>query len=107
MEIVEVDEEDTTRLNIKFPPAPRSGHVVFQAKDLMKRYGEHIVFAHANIVVERGEKVALVGRNGEGKTTLSRIIIGDLGYEAGEAKLGYNVNLGYCAQNQDDLMGGN
>lgn len=106
MDVVEIDDEDTTKLNIKFPPAPRSGQVVFQAKDLMKRYDEHTVFADANIIVERGEKVALVGRNGEGKTTLSRIIIGDLGYEAGEAGLGYNVNLGYFAQNQDDLMDG-
>ncbi|MDR1056625.1 MAG: ATP-binding cassette domain-containing protein [Prevotellaceae bacterium] len=106
MEIVEVDEEDTTKLNIKFPPAPRSGQVVFHAKDLTKRYGDHTVFANANIIVERGEKVALVGRNGEGKTTLSRIIIGELMYEEGVAKLGYNVNLGYFAQNQDDLMDG-
>lgn len=104
MEVIEIDEEDTTRLNMKFPPAPRSGQIVFEAKNLAKRYGNHTVFADANIIVERGEKVALVGRNGEGKTTLSRIIIGDLKYEEGEAQLGYNVNLGYFAQNQDNLM---
>lgn len=106
VEVIEIDDEDTARLNIKFPPAPRSGQVVFEAKDLAKRYGDHTVFSDANLVIERGERVALVGRNGEGKTTLSRILIGNLSHEAGEAKLGYNVNIGYYAQNQDDLMDG-
>ncbi|MDR0660991.1 MAG: ABC-F family ATP-binding cassette domain-containing protein [Prevotellaceae bacterium] len=106
VEIIEIDDEDNSSLHIKFPPAPRSGQIVFEAKDVAKRYGGHTVFSKANLIIERGERVALVGRNGEGKTTLSRILIGDLPYEEGEAKLGYNVNLGYYAQNQDDLMDG-
>ncbi len=106
IEVIEVDDEDTATLHIKFPPAPRSGQIAFEAKDLMKRYGDHVVFSKANMIIERGERVALVGRNGEGKTTLSRILIGELAHEAGEAKLGFNVNIGYFAQNQDDLMDG-
>lgn len=104
LDIIEVEEEDVSKLNMKFPPAPRSGQVVFQAKELTKRYSEHVIFSNANVIVERGEKVALVGRNGEGKSTLSRIIIGDLAYEAGEATLGHNVKIGYFAQNQDNIM---
>lgn len=106
LDIIEIDEEDTTRLNMKFPPAPRSGQLVFEAKDITKRYGTHTVFANANLIVERGERVALVGRNGEGKSTLARILIGELAYEAGEARQGHNVKVGYFSQNQDDLMDG-
>ncbi len=106
LDVIEIDEEDASTLRIKFPPAPRSGQVVFEAKSLAKRYGNHTVFSDANLIVERGERIALVGRNGEGKSTLSRILIGELAYEDGEAKLGYNINLGYFAQNQDDLMDG-
>ncbi|MDR0295041.1 MAG: ABC-F family ATP-binding cassette domain-containing protein [Prevotellaceae bacterium] len=101
---ITIDDEDTSALYIKFPPAPRSGQVAFSAKEVKKQYGNHIVFQGANIVIERGEKVAFVGRNGEGKTTMLRIAVNDLGYEAGEVKLGYNVEVGYFAQNQDEIM---
>jgi ATP-binding cassette subfamily F protein 3 len=106
LEILEIDDEDTSKLNIKFPPAPRSGRDVFKAVNLAKIYGSHKVFSRVNLLVERGEKVALVGRNGEGKTTLSKIIVGEIPYEKGEAIVGYNVKTGYFAQNQDDLMNG-
>lgn len=103
LEIIEVDDEDLTSLNIKFPPAPRSGDVVVEAKDVTKRFGDHLVFSDANFTVQRGEKVAFVGRNGEGKTTMSRIIIGELDYE-GNTRIGHNVSFGYFAQNQDELL---
>ncbi len=101
---IEIDDEDTATLNMKFPPAPRSGQVVLEAKEVMKRYGDHVIFKDANIHIERGEKVAFIGRNGEGKTTMLRIAVNDLGYEGGEVKLGHNVNVGYFAQNQDEIM---
>jgi ATP-binding cassette subfamily F protein 3 len=107
LEIIEIDDEDTTKLNIKFPPAPRSGRDVFKAINLTKKYGDHTVFSHVDLLVERTEKVALVGRNGEGKSTLSKIIVGDIPYEEGEAIVGHNVKIGYFAQNQDDLMNDN
>ncbi|MDR1341252.1 MAG: ATP-binding cassette domain-containing protein [Prevotellaceae bacterium] len=106
LDIIEIDDEDASKLNIKFPPAPRSGRDVFKARNLAKRYGGHTVFSGVNLLVERGEKVALVGRNGEGKTTLSKIIVGEIPYEEGEAIAGHNVRTGYFAQNQDDLMDG-
>ena len=106
VEVIEIDDEDTARLNIKFPPAPRSGREVFKAVNIAKKYGSLTVFSDVNLLVERGEKVAFVGRNGEGKTTMSRIIVGDLQYDEGEAVAGYNVKTGYFAQNQDDLMDG-
>jgi ATP-binding cassette subfamily F protein 3 len=104
LDIIEIDDEDTSKLNMKFPPAPRSGRDVFKAVNLAKIYGEHIVFSGVNLLVERGEKVALVGRNGEGKSTLSKIIVNEIPYEEGEAIVGHNVKIGYFAQNQDDLM---
>ncbi len=103
---IEIDEEDNSALHIKFPPAPRSGQVVMEAENLTKAFGDHVIFSDVNLKIERGEKVAFVGRNGEGKTTLSRIAVGDLDATEGMAKLGYNVSLGYFAQNQDDLMDG-
>ncbi|MBN2486670.1 MAG: ABC-F family ATP-binding cassette domain-containing protein [Bacteroidales bacterium] len=103
LDIIEVEEEDVTAINIKFPPAPRSGTVVFEARNLTKKYGNHTVLGDIDIVIERGEKIAFVGRNGEGKTTLSKIIIGELEAE-GTIKPGYNVNIGYFAQNQDELL---
>jgi ATP-binding cassette subfamily F protein 3 len=106
IEVIEIDDEDTARLNIRFPSAPRSGREVFKAVNIAKKYGSHTVFSGVNLLVERGEKVAFVGRNGEGKTTMSRIIVGDLPHEEGEAVAGYNVRTGYFAQNQDDLMDG-
>ena len=99
LERLEVDEEDNSALRIKFPPALRSGTVVAEAKELTKNYGKLNVLDKIDIIIERGEKVAFVGKNGEGKTTLARIIMSELEYE-GECKLGHNVKIGYYAQDQ-------
>ena len=110
LERIEVDIEDNSALTVKFPPAPRSGDVVFKAENLSLGYpardghGEKVVFTGADIEVRRGEKVALVGRNGEGKTTLMRAVMGELEPLEGTAKTGYNVNIGYYAQNQEDIL---
>ena len=101
---VEIDETDNVTLTVKFPPAPRSGDIVFKGKDLTVGYPEKVVFRNAEIEVRRGEKVALIGRNGEGKTTLMRVIMGELQPICGEAKTGYNVSIGYYAQNQEDIL---
>lgn len=101
---VEIDETDNVTLTVKFPPAPRSGDVVFKGKDLTVGYPEKVVFRNAEIEVRRGEKVALIGRNGEGKTTLMRVIMGELQPISGEAKTGYNVSIGYYSQNQEDIL---
>ncbi len=101
---VEIDETDNVTLTVKFPPAPRSGDIVFKGKDLTVGYPEKVVFRDAEIEVRRGEKVALIGRNGEGKTTLMRVIMGELQPISGEAKIGYNVSIGYYAQNQEDIL---
>ena len=106
LERIEVDEEDLSRLNIKFPPAPRSGQIVADVKGVGKAFGEKRIFSGAEFTIERGQKIALVGRNGEGKTTFARMLIGELEQTEGEIKLGANVNIGYYAQNQDDLMDG-
>lgn len=102
-EVIEVEEEDNTTINIRFPDAPRSGELTVKVDNITKRYGNNTVFSNANLDIVRGEKVAFVGRNGEGKTTLSRIIVGDLDFE-GKLKIGHNVSIGYFAQNQDELM---
>ena len=103
---LELDEEDFSRMSIKFPPAPRSGQVVVESKNVGKSFGEKHIFSGADFVIERGEKIALVGRNGEGKTTYARIVVGDTDATEGELRVGHNVNIGYFAQNQDDLMDG-
>jgi len=103
---LEIEEEDVARMNIRFPPAPRSGQIVVEAKESGHSFGEKHVFSNADIIIERGEKIALVGRNGEGKTTFVRQIIGDLTPTRGSIRKGHNVNIGYFAQNQDDLMDG-
>ena len=103
---IEIDEEDLSALNLKFPPAPRSGQIVAEIKEVGKSFGEKRVFSGANFTIEKGDKIALVGRNGEGKTTLARILIGELEPSEGSVKVGANVSLGYYAQNQDDLMDG-
>jgi ATP-binding cassette subfamily F protein 3 len=103
IERLEVDEEDSSAMNLRFPPAPRSGTVVVEAENLSKSYGSLNVLNKIAITITRGEKVAFVGRNGEGKTTFSRIIIGELDYE-GFLKIGHNVKTGYFAQNQDELL---
>ena len=104
LERIEVDLEDRSTLAVKFPPAPRSGDIVYKSVDMKVGYGEKVVFGDAQIEVRRGEKVALVGRNGEGKTTLMRVIMNELDPMDGESKLGYNVNIGYYAQNQEDIL---
>ena len=101
---VEIDETDNVTLSVKFPPAPRSGDIVFKGKDLTVGYPGKVVFRNAEIEVRRGEKVALIGRNGEGKTTLMRVIMGELQPMSGEARIGYNVSVGYYAQNQEDIL---
>ena len=101
---LEIDETDNVKLTVKFPPASRSGDVVYKATDMTVGYGEKVVFSGASIEVKRGEKVALVGRNGEGKTTLMRVITGELEPFEGESRLGHNVDFGYFAQNQEDVL---
>jgi ATP-binding cassette subfamily F protein 3 len=103
LDIIEVDDEDLSSLYIKFPPAPRSGSIAYEAKQLSKSYGNNVILDKIDLIVERGEKIAFIGRNGEGKTTLSRIIVNELDY-TGISKLGHNVNIGYYAQNQDELL---
>ena len=103
LEIIEIEEEDRSAMQVKFPPAPRSGTVVVKTVDLSKNYGQLQVLNKINLIIERGEKIAFVGRNGEGKTTLSRILVKELDY-SGELKLGHNVRIGYYAQNQDELL---
>ena len=104
LERIEVDLEDKSALSVKFPPAPRSGDIAYKGVDLRVGYGSKVVFDGAQIEVRRGEKVALVGRNGEGKTTLMRVIMRELDPMAGESKTGHNVNIGYYAQNQEDIL---
>ena len=103
---IEIDEEDLSALNLKFPPAPRSGQIVAEIKEVGKQFDTKRVFSGANFTIEKGDRIALVGRNGEGKTTLARILIGELEPSEGSVKVGANVSLGYYAQNQDDLMDG-
>ena len=105
LERLEVDIEDNSRLSLRFPPAPRSGDFPIIVEDLRKDFGEHMVFQHANFTIRRGEKVAFVGKNGEGKTTLVRCIMGQLDY-MGMLKIGHNVKIGYFAQNQAALLDG-
>jgi ATP-binding cassette subfamily F protein 3 len=102
---IEVEKEDDLGMNIKFPPSKRSGTIVVETVDLKKHFGDIKVLNGVDMVIERGEKVAFVGKNGEGKTTLSRILVGELDYTGG-LKMGHNVELGYFAQNQDEIMDG-
>ena len=105
LERLEVDIEDTSRLSLRFPPAPRSGDFPVIVEDLRKDFGDHMVFQNATFTIRRGEKVAFVGKNGEGKTTLVRCIMGQLDY-MGMLKIGHNVKIGYFAQNQAALLDG-
>ncbi len=105
LDIVEVDEIDTSALNLKFPPAPRSGNYPVIVEDLSKSYGEHLVFKDASFTVERGEKIAFVGKNGEGKSTMVKAIMGEINFD-GELKMGHNSMIGYFAQNQASLLDG-
>lgn len=103
LEIIEVDEVDTSALRLKFPPAARSGQYPVIVKELSKSYGEHIVFKNADMVIERGQKVALVGKNGEGKSTMIKAIMGEIDFY-GTIEIGHNVKVGYFAQNQASLL---
>lgn len=104
LEILEVDEEDTSALRLKFPPSPRSGSYPVIAQELSKHYGSHEVFNNAGFTIERGEKVAFVGKNGEGKSTLVKCIMGEITDYTGTLTLGHNVQIGYFAQNQASLL---
>ncbi|MGM9738490.1 MAG: ABC-F family ATP-binding cassette domain-containing protein [Candidatus Cryptobacteroides sp.] len=104
LERIEIDETDNAAMTVKFPPAPRSGDVVFKGSGITVGYPQKVVFRNADIEIRRGEKVALVGRNGEGKTTLMRVIMRELEPISGEARIGHNVNIGYFAQNQEDIL---
>ena len=103
IERIEVDEVDTSHLNLRFPPAPRSGDYPVIADALGKRYGDHQVFADASFTIKRGEKVAFVGKNGEGKSTLVKCIMGEIPFD-GSLRIGHNVKIGYFAQNQAQLL---
>jgi len=105
LEIIEIDEVDTSALRLKFPPSPRSGQYPVIVEDLTKVYDEHVVFQKANMVIERGEKVAFVGKNGEGKSTMIKAIMGEIDFE-GTLKVGHNAKIGYFAQNQAALLDG-
>lgn len=100
---LEVDEVDTAMLNLKFPPAPRSGSYPVIMEEVAKRYGDHLIFEHATLTINRGDKVAFVGKNGEGKSTLVKCIMGEIDFE-GKLQLGHNVKIGYFAQNQAQML---
>ncbi|NUY81073.1 ABC-F family ATP-binding cassette domain-containing protein [Flavobacterium sp. MAH-1] len=104
--IVEVDEVDNSALRLKFPPSPRSGQYPVVVNELKKSYGDHVVFKDANLVVERGQKVAFVGKNGEGKSTMIKAIMGEIDYDGGKMEIGHNAQIGYFAQNQASLLDG-
>src|SRR5690606_41394956 len=99
LNIIDVDEVDTSALRLIFPPSPRSGQYPVLVEELTKAYGDHVVFEKASMVIERGEKVAFVGKNGEGKSTMIKAIMGELDYQ-GTLKVGHNAQIGYFAQNQ-------
>lgn len=103
LQLVEVDEVDTSALRLKFPPSPRSGQYPIVVNDLSKSYGEHVVFKNADLVIERGQKVAFVGKNGEGKSTMIKAIMNEIDFE-GKLEVGHNVKIGYFAQNQASLL---
>ncbi|RZJ49781.1 MAG: ABC-F family ATP-binding cassette domain-containing protein [Flavobacterium sp.] len=104
LEIVQVDEVDTSALRLKFPPAARSGQYPVVVKEMSKSYGDHVVFKDANIVIERGQKVAFVGKNGEGKSTMIKAIMKEIGVDSGSVEIGHNSQIGYFAQNQAALL---
>ena len=103
LELLEVDEEDTSALRLKFPPSPRSGNYPVIMEGVGKSYGDHVVFKNANLTIERGDKVAFVGKNGEGKSTLVKCIMKEIEHE-GTLTIGHNVQIGYFAQNQASLL---
>ena len=103
LEILEVDEEDTSALRLKFPPSPRSGSYPVTIENVSKSYGDHVVFRNANMTIERGDKIAFVGKNGEGKSTLVKCIMKEIEHD-GVLTIGHNVMIGYFAQNQASLL---
>ncbi len=103
LDIIEVDEVDSSALRLKFPPAPRSGQYPVVVEEMTKAYGDHIVFDNAHMVIERGQKVALVGKNGEGKSTMIKAIMGEIDFK-GKCEIGHNAKIGYFAQNQASLL---
>lgn len=105
IEEIEVDEVDNSRLNLKFPPAPRSGDYPVICEGVAKKYGDHTVFSNVDLTIKRGEKVAFVGKNGEGKSTLVKCIMNEIPYD-GNLEIGHNVKIGYFAQNQASLLDG-
>jgi len=107
VERIELDQLDGSAMNINFPPAPRSGEVVVQGKEVFKSYGDNEVLKGVDLKILRGQKIAFVGQNGQGKTTLARMVIGEVPLSKGELELGYNIHLGYYAQNQSDTLDGN
>ena len=107
VERIEVDEVDTAMLNLKFPPAPRSGSYPVICEEVAKRYGDHLIFDHVTFTIHRGDKVAFVGKNGEGKSTLVKCIMGEINDYTGKLQLGHNVKIGYFAQNQAQLLNEN
>ena len=107
VERIEVDEVDTAMLNLKFPPAPRSGSYPVICEEVAKRYGDHLIFDHVTFTIHRGDKVAFVGKNGEGTSTLVKCIMGEINDYTGKLQLGHNVKIGYFAQNQAQLLNEN
>lgn len=103
IDLIEIEQTDNSKINIKFPEPPRSGQVVVNIKNLNKSYGDKLILSDINFSIEKGDKIAFVGKNGEGKTTLSRIIVGDTDY-SGFLNLGHNIKIGYFAQNQDEIL---
>ena len=103
LELVEVDEVDTSALKLRFPPSPRSGKYPVIVDEMSKSYGDHVVFKDASMTIEQGQKVAFVGKNGEGKSTMIKAIMGEIDYE-GKCELGHNALIGYFAQNQASLL---
>jgi len=105
LELIEVDEDDVGKMNLKFPPAPHSGKVTFKMKNISKSYNSNLVLENINLEINKGEKIAFVGKNGEGKSTLAKIIVNEIEFE-GMTHFGYNVKYGYYAQNQSDFLDG-
>lgn len=103
IERIEIDQEDASSMHLAFPPSPRSGSVVYELKEVTKRYGDHVILEKIDFIIERGNKIALVGRNGEGKTTLAKMLLNEVESE-GELTCGYQVKVGYYAQNQDEIL---
>src|SRR5690606_3677205 len=103
MEIIEVDEVDSSALKLRFPPSPRSGKYPVIVDEMSKSYGDHVVFKDASMTIEQGQKVAFVGKNGEGKSTMIKAIMGEIDFQ-GKCELGHNALIGYFAQNQASLL---